>query len=110
MDISGVSIMHSENDYEKIAKEALSKYSIIPEQIVYLGKSDNGAFRVNSIDEASSYLIKLHYSTTGSRSKEHIESELIWLEVLARDSSLVIPVPVKNSEGELVTTVWMDGS
>ncbi|MBP1996687.1 phosphotransferase enzyme family protein [Paenibacillus eucommiae] len=100
--------MLSEKEYENIAKKALEKYPIFAEKLVYLGLSDNVTFRVETKDEDLKYLIKLHYSTNGSRSKDFIESELIWLEALASDSKHDVPAPVKNGEGELVTTVTVE--
>ncbi|UKS26616.1 hypothetical protein LOZ80_34740 [Paenibacillus sp. HWE-109] len=97
--------MLSEKDYEKIAKEALRNYSIICKDLLYLGKSDNVTFRVNTSDGNLKYLIKIHISTGSSKTKDVIESELIWLEALARDTNLIIPNPVRNLEGGLITEI-----
>ncbi len=97
--------MISEIDYETIAKESLKSYSIKYEELVYLGKSDNVAFQVNTIDEGLKYLIKIHTSTNSIKTKNVIESELIWLEALAKESNLVIPTPVRNLKEELITEI-----
>ena len=97
--------MLSEKEYEKIAKEALNNYSIIFDELVYLGKSDNVTFRVDTRDDNLKYLIKIHISTSSIKTKDVIESELIWLEALARDSNLVIPTPIRNLKDELITEI-----
>ena len=98
-------IVLSEKEYEKIAKEALNNYSIIFDELVYLGKSDNVTFRVDTRDDNLKYLIKIHISTSSIKTKDVIESELIWLEALARDSNLVIPTPIRNLKDELITEI-----
>ncbi|KLU54899.1 hypothetical protein EL84_22550 [Paenibacillus sp. VT-400] len=42
--------MLSEEDYAKVAKEALHQYPIYWEKLVYLGKSDNVKFQVQTND------------------------------------------------------------
>ncbi|GIP26314.1 aminoglycoside phosphotransferase [Paenibacillus sp. J23TS9] len=97
--------MLSEEVYTKVAKQALIQYPIIYEKLVYLGKSDNVTFQIHTNDDNRKFLIKIHISTSSNKSKENIESELIWLEALDRDTDLVVPNPVKNLEGDLVTII-----
>lgn len=100
--------MLSEEDYAKVAKEALRQYPIVWEKHVYLGKSDNVTFQVQTNDDNQKFLIKIHISTSSNKSKGNIASELMWLEALDRDTELVVPVPVRNIEGDLVTEISTD--
>ncbi|RKN70544.1 aminoglycoside phosphotransferase [Paenibacillus ginsengarvi] len=97
--------MHSENDYKQIAAEALKKYSIKCDELVYLGKGDNATFRVSTSFSDLKYLIKIHCSTMEIITKEFIESELLWLEALASVPNLVLPTPLRNQDYELITEV-----
>ncbi|WP_405169751.1 phosphotransferase [Paenibacillus sp. FSL H8-0280] len=100
--------MLSEEDYAKVAKEALHQYPIYWEKLVYLGKSDNVTFQVQTNDDHQKFLIKIHISTISIQSKGNITSELIWLEALVKDTNLVVPVPVRNLQGDLVTEISTD--
>lgn len=100
--------MLSEEDYTKVAKEALIQYPIICEKLVYLGVSNNVTFRVHTKDDNRKFLVKIHISTRSNNSKENIESELIWLEALDGDTDLIVPNPVRNLEGNLVTVIATD--
>ncbi|MDT9717871.1 phosphotransferase [Paenibacillus sp. ClWae2A] len=102
--------MLSEEDYAKVAKEALRQYPIIWEKLVYLGKSDNVTFQVQTNNDNQKFLVKIHISTISIQSKGNITSELIWLEALVRDTNLVVPVPVRNLQGDLVTEISTDHS
>lgn len=94
--------MLSEEDYAKVAKEALHQYPIIWEKLVYLGMSDNVTFQVQTNDDNQKYLIKFHISTISIHSKGNVASELIWLEALVKDTNLVVPAPVRNFQDDLV--------
>ncbi|MEC0239500.1 phosphotransferase [Paenibacillus dokdonensis] len=100
--------MLSEEDYTKVAKEALIQYPIICEKLVYLGESDNITFRVHTKEDIRKFLVKIHISTSSNNSKENIESELMWLEALDGETDLVVPNPVRNLEGDLVTVISTD--
>ncbi|GIP44739.1 hypothetical protein J45TS6_31980 [Paenibacillus sp. J45TS6] len=100
--------MLSEEDYAKVAKEALRQYPIVWEKLVYLGKSDNVTFQVQTNDDNQKFLIKIHIATISIQSKGNIASELIWLESLVKDTNLVVPAPVRNLQGDLVTEISTD--
>ncbi|MEK8132071.1 phosphotransferase [Paenibacillus filicis] len=106
----GVNTMLSEEEYTKVAKEALIQYPIICEKLVYLGKSDNVTFRIHTNDDNRKFLLKIHISTSSIKSKGNIESELIWLEALDGDTDLVVPSPVRNLDGDLVIDISTDHS
>ncbi|KPV55425.1 aminoglycoside phosphotransferase [Paenibacillus sp. A3] len=97
-------------DDESIAKEALKQFPVHGERLVYLGKSDNVTFQVKTKQESLNYLMKLHYATKGIHSKKTVESELLWLEALAADTTLTVPSPVRNRDNGLTTEVAVNAS
>ncbi|MCP1305643.1 phosphotransferase enzyme family protein [Paenibacillus tyrfis] len=97
-------------DDESIAKEALKQFPVQGERLVYLGKSDNVTFQVKTKQESLNYLMKLHYATKGSHSKKAVESELLWLEALAADTTLTVPSPVRTRDNGLTTEVDVNTS
>ncbi|MFB6364520.1 phosphotransferase enzyme family protein [Paenibacillus elgii] len=97
-------------DDESIAREALKQFPVHGERLVYLGKSDNVTFQVKTKQENLNYLMKLHYATKGNHSKKTVESELLWLEALAADTTLTVPSPVRSRDNGLTTEVTVDKS
>lgn len=100
-----ITLLSEQQGYQRIALEALKKYPIHSFELVYLGKSDNVTFRVNADYQGLKYLLKIHCSELGFKTKTVIESELIWLEALARDTDLIVPTPLRNLGDELITEV-----
>ena len=91
-----------------IATTALSRYSINLSSVDLLNKSDGVTFRVTSRCPTSAYVLRIHNSGSEYRSsiyfqKDVIESCMIWLDALHRDSEVVVQEPVKNIDGEWVT-------
>ncbi len=97
-------------DDESIAQEALKQFPVHGERLVYLGKSDNVTFQVQTKRENLNYLLKLHYAAKGSHSQKAVESELLWLEALAADTSLTVPSPVRNRENGLTAEAAVNAS
>ncbi|WP_036676032.1 phosphotransferase, partial [Paenibacillus tyrfis] len=97
-------------DDESIAREALKQFPVHRERLVYLGKSDNVTFQVKTKQESLNYLMKLHYATKGSHSQKAVESELLWLEALAADTTLTVPSPVRNRDNGLTAELAINAS
>ncbi|WNS41564.1 phosphotransferase [Paenibacillus sp. MMS20-IR301] len=111
------------NDYYlRIAKEALSNYSITCKSIDFIAQSGNTIYKVTDHDN-NSYSLRLHISKGGALESywskpEVIRSEMVWLHALALDTDLTLPSPYKNTCGEFVTVVdstsctllqWVEG-
>ncbi len=92
-------------DYILMAQAALEQYDFPGSELDYLGKSGSVTFRVRTLAETPDILLKLHHSEGEPITRDSIESELIWLEALSRDTKLTLPTPVKNREHELVTAI-----
>ncbi|WP_052476460.1 phosphotransferase enzyme family protein [Cohnella kolymensis] len=89
----------SQNDYS-IAHHALDHYQMSDCRIEFLGQSDNVTFRVVPKSSSGSFLLKI---LNPSYSLTMIESELLWLEAISKDTELVTPLPMRNKTGHLVT-------
>lgn len=97
-------------DDESIAREALKQFPVHGERLVYLGKSDNVTFQVKTKQESVNYLMKLHYAARGSHSQKTVESELLWLEALAADTTFTVPSPVRNRDNGLTVEAVVNAS
>ncbi|MEH2008061.1 phosphotransferase enzyme family protein [Nostoc sp.] len=116
--------MESKIDWNSLALTALAQYNISADQLVFLGHSENVTFRVDTrynqnfatsgeYNEQGLFLLRIHYPITEFRDRiwqQHavIESELMWLTALYRDTDLVVPYPVQNLSGNLITSVEID--
>jgi len=111
--------------FTKVARQALEAYGLSDAPYTYLLHSENVTFKVDLPDGAR--LLRIHTPRTplmgnhGAKAKM-VESELIWLEALRRETDLPVQQPVRNSDGQLVTCIrkgrrqfnctlleWLDG-
>lgn len=86
------------------ATESLRHYGLENAALMQLGGISRSNFKVE-IDDRS-YV--LHLYTNGEVDRAEIASELVWLNSLQKDTSLVLPQPIANLAGELVTGVSID--
>jgi Ser/Thr protein kinase RdoA (MazF antagonist) len=85
---------------KKIIEELEFLYDKKVKSLVFLGRSDNIAYQINT--DEHKYLLKIHL---GNNSKEMIEYELTWLLALNNDTQLVVQTPIYNKKGKLVSEV-----
>ncbi|KAA8785042.1 Ser/Thr protein kinase RdoA (MazF antagonist) [Paenibacillus sp. 4624] len=104
--------MHENIDSMMIVKHALERYLIQSKDIQYLGESENLNYRIKAImnEKENDFLLKIRYSSANQNLVEIIESELKWLEALESDLTYNVPGPVRNKEGEHITTITIDNS
>jgi Ser/Thr protein kinase RdoA (MazF antagonist) len=93
-------------DYE-LADEALKSYSLRAVRIRLLARTHNITFRIDDV-RGQRFVLKIHRPDRPPR--EQVLSEMQWLAALARETSLLIPEPVLNRRGELVTTLADGGT
>lgn len=96
-------------DYEIIAKEALAQYDINVSSISPIAQSGAAIYKIEDI-HGSQYSLRVHISKSSSLEKiwtrrDVLESELIWLDALCRDTNLVVQKPQRNQQGLFVTRV-----
>ena len=89
-----------------LAQAALSQYELPVTRLRLLTYHFNAIFRVDTRDGRK---FVLRINIPGVRSIGQIRSEAQWLSALRSDTDLVVPEPVLNRGGELVTTASAPG-
>lgn len=97
-----------------IASRALAAYGMKGYSLSFIRHSDNVTFKVEGSD-AKDYLLRIHIPVThamGTHGADYdaVNSELLWLEALSQDTDLVLPNPVRNRDGELVTPLPVENT
>jgi Ser/Thr protein kinase RdoA (MazF antagonist) len=111
--------------FTQVAQIALDYYNLHEVQLKFLGDSEHITFRVDvaaEIDEFDAdidndgyrkgrYLLRIHKpSWYGVQNSEAlINSELLWLTALRRDTDLLVPQPVCNQWGNWITPISIEG-
>ena len=96
--------------FEAIAQRALKQYDIPEGEISFIGQSDGVLLRVYKTCNGKEYSLRIHNGVGGYRPEEYnqlpaIESGLQWLEALGKDTDLILQQPLRNRDGEMVSTV-----
>ena len=102
-------------DYLKLAQTAMERFGVQDIAPVFIGHTEHVSFRLEAENNRRKrLLLRLHtpprelISEPEWLSREHVESELLWLEALARDTDIVAPHPVRASGGDLVVLAPSD--
>lgn len=98
-----------ESRYKSIAMTALSAYHLDSATISFIRHSDNVTYKVVD-QEKQSYLLRIHIPVTKAMGThgadvQMINSELLWLEALNKETDLTLQKPVRNRTGHFVTRV-----
>jgi len=92
--------------FRHLVAEALSAYDVWPVRVSPLPRGDNVAFRVETA-EGQRYVLRIHRVRGDPwhprRNAAQVESELTWLTALCRETDLVVPEPLPNRLGALLT-------
>lgn len=96
----------------KIAQDALSHYDLPDAQVIFIGQSQNTTFRVET-PTGNKFLLRIHAGIGANKDDSQdvwqelpvVQSELLWLQALHRDTPISVPQPVRNRSGKLVTKV-----
>lgn len=96
--------------YDDVAKLALDQYGLAQGKRCFLGHSGSVTFRIQTQEE---FLLRIHQTISSShddvwQKPEVIESELLWLDALHRDTKLVVQKPIRNLQNEWITQVAGD--
>lgn len=95
-----------------LVAKALAAYDVRPVRMAPLPRGDNVAFRLETVD-GQRYVLRIHRVGGNpwhpQRNAAHVESELTWLAALRRETDLVVPEPVPNRLGELLTIAEVEG-
>ena len=88
-----------------LALKALEQYPIVSTKVSPLVHLFNSTFRVDTGD--GRYVVRIN--RPHDRSQAEIRSEMTWLAAIRQQTALVVPDPLTNRAGELVTRVEMPG-
>ena len=89
-----------------LALAALEQYDLPVSEVSLITYHFNAIYRVDTTDRRK---FVLRVNIPGIRSPGNIQSEMEWLAALRRDTDLVVPEPLRNRGGELVTTAAAAG-
>ena len=97
--------------FHDIARRALAEYEIGDHTLTFIRHSDSATFKVEC-SSSGAYLLRIHVPVTRAMGAHGadvgaVNSELLWLEALNRDTDLVLPRPARNRVGALVTQVLL---
>lgn len=105
-----------------IAQHALAQYDINVVSVSPIAQSGAAVFKVED-HRGFLYSLRVHESNISTLGKmwtspNVLDSELVWLDALNRDTGLTLPVPKRNRQGSYVTQVgdmnctmlsWVEG-
>jgi Ser/Thr protein kinase RdoA (MazF antagonist) len=94
---------------EILTRQALAAYRLEDASLIFIRHSDTISYRVETPD-GENFLLRLHIPITqsmGTHGADYaaVNSELLWLEALYQDTDLVLPQPIRNLFGALVTQI-----
>lgn len=112
---------------EYLVEQALANYVLRDPQVAFIRHSDNLTYKVTTAT-GEAYLLRIHLPVTAAMGThgadfDMVNSEMTWLQALGQDTDLVVPRPVGNQAGGLVTRLplrdgvtihstllsWLDG-
>lgn len=88
----------------KLAAAALTRYDIEVEDLTTLLHLENTTFRVVAGEE---YVLRIN--RPNHRTKAQINSEAMWLTAIRDDTDLVVPEPMPDRDGNIVTVAGARG-
>jgi len=93
-----------EHEARFLALAALESYPLEVSRIELLADYTNTLFRVDTHGEGR-WVVRVGISGPVAHSDTVINSEMLWLEAIHRDTGLTAPRPLRNRHGSLVTAV-----
>ncbi|NOU65377.1 phosphotransferase [Paenibacillus sp. LMG 31461] len=93
----------------------LLQYDIVNPEATLIRHNENRTYKVIDSSNGSVYLLRVHDPLTLNlggiqHTRQGVESELRLLEAISKRTDLMVPVPVVNRYGQLVTEFELDGS
>lgn len=92
---------------DDVAAAALDRYGLSAATATLCNVSENHTYRVDDPGSGQRYALRVHRA--GYRTREQIESELLWVDALREDGAVDTCVPVPAPGGERVVIVSADG-
>lgn len=92
----------------RLAIAALRDYNLDVTSVRLITNLFNGIFRIDTA-EGKKYVLRVCRPTETENGLPRLNSEMMWLAALRRDTDLQVPEPLKTRAGKYVTTVQVDG-
>lgn len=89
-----------------VAQAALKEFGFAHYRLQLIKHLVNTTFRLDC--DAGRFVVRVH--RTKDRTLSEIESEVAWLEAIARDTDVAVQTPRRTLDGRLVATIDMDGA
>ena len=96
-----------QNLLHTLAQTALAQYDIKATSLDMLGDATNTIFQVDTLS-GDKYALRI--CTPGWRTISDIQSEIIWLQALAKDTDIGAPRPIASTHGETLVAVAVPDS
>jgi Ser/Thr protein kinase RdoA (MazF antagonist) len=90
----------------RLALRALEAYDLAEPRLKAIIHETNTTFRVDAAD-GSLYVLRIHAPL--ARTAAAVQSELLWLAAIRRDTDLTVPEPIPTRSGELLTIADAEG-
>ncbi len=90
----------------KMAQAALAHYDLDVSHLSILSTSFNTIFRVKTTD-GEQYVLRINYPE--ERGPIDIQSEMMWLDALSKETDIPVATPVHTKDGKLLVTLQMEG-
>lgn len=92
----------------RLALAALEQYDLEVASVRFFARHSNSLFVVNT-DDGERLILRVGVNGPAGHPRTQVESELMWIEALSRDTDLVVPEPIKNRAGSSVTSLAVEG-
>ena len=92
----------------RVAVRALDAYPLVDRELRFVADEENATFRVDAtaLYGRDRFLLRVHRPARHGRdvdSAAAVCSELGWLTALRAETDLLVPVPIRTTEGKLTT-------
>ena len=107
MKFSELSVQEQIDSLKPVAHLALSQYGINPSELENINHEYNSMFAVTS---AAGIRYALRININSGRTVSNIAGETFFIDALAKSGGFRVALPIANSSGELVTTLYHEAS
>ena len=92
----------------RLALAALDHYDLDVAKVRFFAEHSNSLFVVNTVG-GERFIVRVGVNGPIGHPRSQVESEMMWIEALSRETDLVVPVPIRNRTGSPVTSLSIDG-
>src|SRR5688572_28182474 len=100
-----------QNRYLRLAQACLKHYAVVDGKIIFIAHNAGVTYRIETLPGKQPFLLKIDQfigEEANLAPTETLRSGLIWLDAIARQTSLVVQQPLPNHNGDFLTLVAFD--